>query len=142
MVRILSTVMATTVVAAALLSPLYPAYAAGPYDGTWTISMHGVGETDQRGDACPAQEFRVFITDNQVSARLARTTQGVTLRNVDNNFEGSSVAPLTGTVSPDGMLNAEWSGYHFTGKLDGNMGKLNVQRTCGPEPATATRVTQ
>jgi hypothetical protein len=74
-----------------------------------------------------------------VQGTLQRTGTGTT---VETGGSGSSAAPVTGSVDPDGMLHAQWSGYHATGRLSGDKGKLNVQRTCGPETATATRTAQ
>jgi len=129
--------MAAATIAAGLLAPLMlPAQAAGPYDGTWTIDMPATGQGGSGEFACPALRIQVRIADSQVQGTLQRAGTGTT---VETGGSGSSAAPVTGSVSPDGMLNAQWSGYHATGKLNGDQGKLNVQRTCGTETATATR---
>jgi hypothetical protein len=125
-----------TIAAGLLVSPVFPAHAAGPYDGTWTIDMPASGQGAPGEFGCPALRIQVRIVDSQVQGTLQRTGTGTT---VETGGSGSSAAPVTGSVSPDGMLNAQWSGYHATGRLEGDKGKLNVQRTCGPETATATR---
>jgi len=138
MARLLSVLIAAAVgVSAAPLAQT--ARAAGPYDGTWAIDLPANGQTGEGGYACPALRIQVQIADNQVTGTLHRTGGGA---NVETGGSGSSAAPVTGSVSPDGMLSAQWSGYHATGQLDGNAGKLNVQRTCGPETAIATRTAQ
>jgi hypothetical protein len=55
---------------------------------------------------------------------------------------GPGAAPITGQVSAEGAVEAQWQGYRATGQLTGNTGEVTVDGECGPRTAVATRVTE
>lgn len=138
MARILSVGM--TVCSAAILALTVhagSAKAAGPYDGTWQLDAPAAGGTVSARSTCPAVRLRFQVADNKLSGRFER-----------EGSEGSSVetatgnrgAPMTGTVSPDGTVNAQWEAVKATGKASGNQMKMSWNGSCGPRTGTATRV--
>jgi hypothetical protein len=116
-----------------------PALAAGPYDGTWVLDVPSSPITGgQSTSTCPALRLSAKIVDSQVTGNLERVASGA-----DNTVENGTSrvsAPITGTVHQDGMLVADWQGYHASGTLSGDGGRVVVQGECGPRTATATRV--
>lgn len=137
MIRALAAMASAALVTSALLAS--PARAGGNFDGTWILdvpaSLTGGSYTTA---TCPALRLQTKIADNTVSGSLERVASGA-----DNTVEsgtGRAASPVTGSVQPDGMLVAEWQGYHASGRLAGDTGRVVVQGECGPRIATATRV--
>ena len=125
------------VLAGALLAG--PALAAGPYDGTWVLDLPASPiNSTQTTSACPALRLSAKIVDSQVTGSLERVASGTD--NTVENGTGRVSAPITGSVHQDGMLVADWQGYHASGSLSGDSGRVVVQGQCGPRTATATRV--
>jgi hypothetical protein len=127
-------------VPAAMIASLMPSVlAAGPYDGTWQVDAAPAGNpgTNTTGNAqCEAQRLRFQIKDNQVQGSLARSPYGG--NRVTEGGRGAT--PVTGTVHPDGTLNAQWQSYKATGKLTGDKAELRWKGACGPRVATGGRV--
>jgi acetolactate synthase-1/2/3 large subunit len=86
----------------------------------------------------PALRLSAKIVDSQVTGNLERVASGAD--NTVENGTGRVSAPITGAVHQDGMLVADWQGYHASGTLSGERGRVVVQGECGPRTATATRV--
>lgn len=118
---------------------LGPARAAGAYDGTWVIDIpQATTDIGRTTPTCPALRLNAKIVDSKVNATLERVASG-TINTVENGT-GPAASPLTGNVEADGMLIAEWQGYHASGQLNGDSGRVVVQGQCGPRTATVTRV--
>ncbi len=126
---------------AALALPGVPAYAAGPYDGTWTASAPAVagGAVDYDLEACNAVQFQFDVKDNQVVGNLRRTQYPQSGVNV-TSAPGRGGTPISGGVSPDGALTAAWQSYRATGQMSGDKGQLQWKGQCGPRVAQLTRV--
>jgi hypothetical protein len=121
--------------------------AAGSNDGNWVFDFPQVGGI-QSGNVgaqrCAAFRVPAQITDNQISGSLGRAASGTgsgALRS--EGAAGSSESPITGTVEPDGSLNATWQNFTVTGQLGDGKGHVTVAQTgCGPRNGTAVRVAQ
>jgi hypothetical protein len=131
------------VVTAALLLPVSrAAFAATPYDGTWVLDVPPstiISRAD--GSYCPALRLPVQISNGQVSAMLHRVPSLDDTDMVESG-PGPGGAPVTGQVSADGFVEAQWQGYRASGQLSGNTGEITVNGECGPRTAVATRVGQ
>ena len=113
------------------------AFASGPYDGTWMISIpRTVLGTAESGASCTAVTIRIGIKNNTVSGSLQQGGGG----EIQTGSSNRTAAPVTGSVSSSGWLSAQWRGYKASGQLRGNAGRLTVQRTCGKVGASASRV--
>ena len=123
-------------IAAALCFAL-PAWAGGPYDGTWRVEAQPAGEQLEQGQACPYVQFDLQIRDNQVQANLAYISP-VDMGVIETSGPGSSA--LTGSVDPNGRFSADWMGLHGAGVLSGENGRLMWVGACGPRSAELTRV--
>ncbi len=131
-------VAAIGLVSAIALAP--PTYAAGSYDGTWVVDVPSAGTiSNTNNETCPALRIPIQIRDNRVTGSLQRvaTTTGAVIVEPGN---GRTSAPVTGTVAPDGTVNAEWQNYHAVGRLGPQMGQVTIQGECGPRVATALRI--
>lgn len=129
--------------AVALAVSLPSAYAAGPFDGTWTVeSPLAVGSGTPRNPECPDLSLRMHIKDNQVVGSLERAGRAVVNSQPSDAspLTGSSAVPVTGSVQPDGTLSAQWQGIHATGKLTGDRLHMSWIGACGSREATGRRV--
>jgi hypothetical protein len=142
LLRAIERVVCSGVVAAALMLPLpRPADAATPYDGTWVLDVPSSTIIPRTSEsACPALRLPVQVTNGQVIAMLHR----VPSEDADDveSGAGPGASPITGSVSADGVVEAQWQGYRATGQLTGNTGEITVDGECGPRTAEATRVAQ
>ncbi len=114
------------------------AHAATPYDGTWIVDFPSgplVSGTNQ--STCPALRLRADIKDGQVSGSLTRFFPG----NVVENDRGPASSPVTGTVHPDGTVEAYWLGWIVNGQITGDRAELTLLfGQCGPRHMTAIRI--
>ncbi len=130
----LASVAAATVALSAI-----SVHAAGPYDGTWQVDAAAAGTsgTNTTGRAqCEAVRLQFDVKDNQIQSSLARSPQGggrVTQT-------GRGATPISGTVQPDGTVNAQWQSFNVTGKLTGDKAELHWNGQCGPRVATGGRI--
>ena len=127
---------ATALVAASPAVSVPHAFANGPYDGTWVINIPRTVLAPEAGASCPAVSIRIEIKDSKVSGSLQQGGAG----EIQTGSSNRTAAPVKGSVSSSGWLNAEWQGYKASGQLRGNTGRLTVQRTCGKVGAGASRV--
>jgi len=131
------------VVAAALLLPAsQAAFAATPYDGTWVLDVppsSTIARVD--GSSCPALRLPVQVMNGQVTGMLHRVPSADDTDMVEAGA-GPYAAPVTGQVSADGAVEAQWQGYRAAGQLSGNTGEITVDGECGPRTAVATRVAE
>ena len=125
---------------AALAASLLPAHAAGQYDGMWIVDAPPAGQSQptERSSGCEAVRIPFQIVDNKVSGSLQRSPYG-TGRVEAGKGRGS---PITGTVHPDGTVDAQWQSYRVTGKLAGDDAEVRWTGECGPRVATGGRVTE
>ncbi len=133
----------TPVAAAALVLPILPTYAAGPYDGTWVIVAPGVqgGGADYDLEACNPVQLEFQIKDNQLVGDLRLVQYPQSGVNVESS-PGSGSTPIQGSVAPDGKVTASWQRYRATGQLSGDKGEVRWTGHCGPRVAMATRIAQ
>jgi hypothetical protein len=113
---------------------------AAPYDGTWVVDVPaagGVGAGTEVPTGCQALRLPFRVVNNQVVGSLERSTYGT---GRVQPGQGPRAAPVTGTVAPDGTVNAQWQNYHVTGKLTGNKATLRWRGECGERVATGGRV--
>ena len=132
------TLTTMSLLAAALALPLLPAQAAGQYDGSWYVdapSAQNAGTTE-RSSGCEPVRLPFKVVDNQISGSLQRAPYGTGRVEAGS---GSSSAPITGTVQPDGSFTAQWESYKGTGKLSGNTAQLSWKGECGTRMATGGR---
>jgi hypothetical protein len=127
--------------AAAILTASQAAFAAGPFDGKWVVDFPASGFIEATGgQVCPALRLPIDIKDGHVFASLTRmpSVNGIMIETED----GPQSTPVTGTVQPDGAVQANWQSYDVTGKLDGDSGKVSVRGECGLRTGQAIRITQ
>ena len=132
------TLTSVSLAVAAIAFPMLSAYAAGQYDGNWYVdapAAQNVG-TSERSSGCEAVRIPFKVTDNQVTGNLQRAPYGT--GRVEQG-SGSSSAPLSGTIQPDGTVNAQWESYRATGKLSGDTAEIRWTGECGPRVATGGR---
>ena len=114
----------------------------GPYDGTWQVDAPeaGAGSSSISDvSACQAVRLQFQVVNNQVQGSLGRSPYGGTRV----TQSGPGTTPVSGTVQPDGTLNAQWQDYQATGKLTpDNKAELRWRGPCGPRVATGGRVTE
>lgn len=115
-----------------------PAIAATPYDGTWIVDFPPSGPIPDTNDyVCPALRLRADVKDGQVSGSLARFFPG----NVVENATGHAASPVTGTVRPDGSVEAYWLGWIVKGQITGDRADLTLLfGQCGPRHMIGRRV--
>jgi len=130
-------------VAAALTALVYAtpqALAAGPHDGTWVLDFPAAGFIENADQyVCPALRLPLEVRGGQVIGALHRVPSTTAGSEIEAGGGPNSV-PVTGTVQPNGTVNAQWGPYHASGKLDGNGGAVTVNGECGPRVAQATRI--
>jgi hypothetical protein len=137
MARMLRAAAPALVLAGALCAA--PAFAAGPFDGTWVLDLPSYPfNSGQTNAPCPTLRLSAKIVNSQVTGSLERVPSG-TADTIENGT-GRISAPITGSVQADGMLVADWQGYHASGTLSGDSGRIIVLGQCGPRTAIATRV--
>lgn len=128
-------------VALSMSVPSMSAEAAGPYDGTWVIDAPQAGGTgaaeDSAATGCEPLRLEFRIVDNRIVGTLHRSLYGGT--RVETG-PGPGSAPVTGTVSDDGTLNAQWGRYKATGKLAGNNAEVRWRGECGERMAMGSRI--
>ena len=137
MYRIMS-VAALALAAGAL--PLGAAVAAGPYDGTWVVDAPQAGGAGAQEGAeptgCEPLRLEFQVQDNRITGSLKRSPYGGA-RVTPGTGPGS--APITGTVGPDGTINAQWQQYKATGRLSGDHAEVRWNGQCGPRIAMGGR---
>jgi hypothetical protein len=129
--------------AVALAIPLPLAYAAGPFDGTWSVvSPLAVGSGTTANPQCPAVDLRMQIKNSQIVGSLQRAGRSVVNSQPSNAspITGSNATPVKGSVQSDGSLTAQWQGIHATGKLTGDRLQMSWIGACGAREATGRRV--
>jgi hypothetical protein len=114
------------------------ALASGPYDGTWVVDFPAspvIAGTSE--SVCPALRLRADVEDGQISGSLGRVEPG----NVVENYQGYAASPVTGTVKPDGRVEAYWLGWIVKGQITGETAQLTLLfGQCGPRQMTGMRV--
>jgi hypothetical protein len=138
MKRTLATISLTV---AALVLPLLPAHAAGPYDGTWYVDAPAAQNagTSERSSGCEPVRLPMQVTDNKITGTLQRSPYGTGRVEAGS---GSTASPISGTVQPDGTFTAQWESYHATGKLSGDKAEMTWKGECGVRTATGGRSKQ
>ena len=134
------TLRSVSLAAAVVATPLVAANAAGQYDGNWFVdapSAQNAGTTE-RSSGCEPVRIPFTVSDNKISGSLQRSSYGT--GRVDSGT-GKNAAPITGTVAPDGTVNAQWGSYKATGKLSGNTAQIKWRGECGERVATGGRAT-
>lgn len=123
---------------ATFVVPILSANGAGPYDGDWYVDAAPAAQTSSSDipAGCDAVRLPFHIADNKISGRLMRAPYGT--GRVEEGY-GSSAAPITGTVQPDGTINAQWENYRATGKLTGDRAEVRWNGECGQRVATGGR---
>lgn len=109
----------------------------GPYDGTWIVDAPAAAGGTSTADvaSCDAVRLQFEVKNSQVQGMLGRSTYGGTRV----TQTGPGTTPVSGTVQPDGTLNAQWQSYQATGKLAGDKAEMRWSGTCGPRVATGGR---
>jgi hypothetical protein len=128
-------VRSASLAAALVALPMATAHAAGQYDGNWFVdapSAQNAGTTE-RSSGCEPVRIPFTVTDNKINGSLERSTYGT------GRVEAGKGSPITGTVAPDGTINAQWQNYKATGKLSGNTAQLKWRGECGERVATGGR---
>ncbi len=131
---------ASVALAFAVGSGLAPAQASTPYDGVWIVDFPPSdlisGESEY---VCPALRLRADVKDGRISGTLARFQPG----NVVENATGYAASPVTGSVRPDGSVEAYWLGWIVKGQISGDHADLTLLfGQCGPRHMTGTRAAQ
>lgn len=100
------------VTAFAILLPLGVAFAAGPYEGTWTGQLKG------SGTHCPPGAITLRVADGRIAGNIQ-------LSNGTVRLAGSVAADGSATASynyvsngTSGTVSGKFSGSQFTGRLD------------------------
>jgi hypothetical protein len=127
-----------SIAAVGLAASLLPAHAAGPYDGNWYVDAAPAAQTSTSDvpAGCDAVRIPFQVTDNKITGSLQRAPYGT--GRVEQGT-GRAAAPITGTVQPDGTINAQWQNYRATGKLSGDTAEIRWNGECGPRVATGGR---
>ena len=134
------TLRSVSLAAAVVATPLVAANAAGQYDGNWFVdapSAQNAGTTE-RSSGCEPVRIPFTVSDNKISGSLQRSSYGT--GRVESGT-GKNAAPITGTVAPDGTVNAQWGSYKATGKLSGDTAQIKWRGECGERVATGGRAT-
>jgi hypothetical protein len=109
--------------------------APGPYDGTWQVDAPDAGNSSTSDvSGCEAARLQFQVKNNQVQGSLGRSPYGARFTQ-----SGPGTTPISGTVQPDGTLNAQWQSYTATGKLTGDKAEMRWRGACGPRVATGGR---
>jgi len=121
---------------AALLLALPRAQAAGPYDGDWYVDAAPAGQAQPTAESsgCDAVRIEFRVIDNRVTGNLRRSPYGT-----GRVESGEGGPPISGTVQPDGTVNAQWQNYRATGKLTGDRAEVRWNGECGLRVATGAR---
>ncbi len=107
-------------VASTVLFLATPAWAGGPFDGTWSGSA-----TKSAGSNCHIANALVAIADGNVSGTLQRH---------------SGPIAISGIVGADGSLNGKIGDAPFTGKFSGNSFEGTYHSTeCGDRTVVLKR---
>jgi hypothetical protein len=132
------TLKSVSLAIAVLGLPMLPAYAAGQYDGNWYVDAGPAGQAQPTAESsgCDAVRIPFQVKDNKISGSLQRAPYGT--GRVEPGT-GRSATPITGTVAPDGTVNAQWENYKATGKLAGDKAQLKWRGECGDRVATGGR---
>ncbi|HUB96420.1 MAG TPA: hypothetical protein VL993_10905 [Stellaceae bacterium] len=119
------------------------AFAQAPhssFDGEWVLDVPpSVVIEGTSYSACPALRIPVRIQDGHVDGSLMRVPTPDAGLMLEAGV-GPNAAPISGGVSPDGAIEAQWEGFQASGTLAGNAGQVTVQTQCGPMVANAVRV--
>ena len=132
-IRLASLALALTVGSVA-----FPARAESSYDGTWIVDFPPADHIADTGEyVCPALRLRADVKDGKISGSLARFFPG----NVVENATGYPASPVTGSVEPDGSLEAYWLGWIVRGKITGDQADLTLLfGQCGPRHMIGRRI--
>ena len=132
--------MCAAIVLVALGCAAVPARASGPYDGTWIVDFPASPLIDGTSEStCPALRLKADVKDSQISGSLAQFFPG----NVVENANVYAASPVTGTVHPDGSVEAYWLGWIVKGQITGDRAQLTLLfGECGPRQMTAIHVPQ
>lgn len=116
---------------------ILPARAASPFDGVWIVDFPAADHIPDTSEyVCPALRLRADVKDGKISGSLARFFPG----NVVENATGYAASPVTGTVHPDGSLEAYWLGWIVKGRITGDVADLTLLfGQCGPRHMTGRR---
>ena len=136
----LAKVFAVAAFSVTAFAPLAFAQGASDYNGVWVLDIPSSPAFSRVGYAtCPGLRLPLRIAAGQVTGEVSQVpsaTGGLELESGD----GPNASPVTGTVSPDGIVNAQWENFRASGRLSGDTGQITVETECGPAQATATRV--
>jgi len=113
---------------------------AGPFDGTWQVETSPTrqGTPAERTRGCEPVRFQFTVRDNQIHGDLARSVSG---RGGVVPGQGPGSTPITGTIKPDGTVDAQWQNISATGKLTGNKAEIRwMSGACGQRVATGGRL--
>lgn len=116
------------------------AWSAGPFDGTWQVETSPTrqGTPAERTRGCEPVRFQFTVRDNQIHGDLARAVSG---NGGVTPGQGPGSTPVTGTVKPDGTVDAQWQNINATGKLTGNKAEISwMSGACGQRVATGERL--
>jgi hypothetical protein len=121
---------------AVLVLALPRAQAAGPYDGDWFVDAGPAGQAQPTAESsgCDAVRIEFRVIDDRVTGNLRRSPYGT-----GRVESGEGGPPISGTVQPDGTVNAQWQSYRATGKLTGDRAEVRWNGECGPRVATGGR---
>lgn len=127
--------MLTSTVIAALALPMLPSYAAGPFDGDWRlVAPSVVGSGDPDNPECAPLGIRFQIKDSQIVGKLEAAGNGVQVT------ERSGGTPITGSVTPTGVITTEWRGIAAKGQITGGKLKMSWDGACGERVGTGSRL--
>src|ERR1700688_318571 len=118
-----------SIAAGALTAPMFPAIAAGQYDGMWIVDAPPAGQAQPtQASGCDAVRIPFQVAGDKITGSLQRSPyvtgrveQGATPR----------ATPITGTIQPDGTVTAQWQNYSATGKLSGENAEVKWTGECG-----------
>jgi hypothetical protein len=139
MARFITRLAAGAALVVALALPSLEARAAGPYDGTWVVDFpaSAVAGANATSPTCAAIRLSFAVKDNQISARLQRTSPS---GNVVENSNAANAQDVTGTVGPDGAIAARWGNFTASGRLVGTDATVLVNGECGPRTGHGVKV--
>ncbi len=133
-----ATTAPTTAGSTAMAGTTEAANVPGPYDGTWQVEAPAAGggaASISDVSSCDGVRLQFEVKNSQIHGMLGRSPYGGGVKT-----SGPGLSPITGTVSPDGAINAQWQKYRATGQLTGDKAEVRWRGVCGPRVATGGRV--
>jgi hypothetical protein len=104
----------------AVLLPLGMAFAAGPYDGTWTGPVNG------SGTHCPPGAITMRIADGRITGNI-RLSNGTVRLDGTVAADGSATASYNYVSNgTSGTVSGKFSGGQFTGTFDSKYQAANA----------------